>query len=134
MPIKPLEERRKYAREWMAKRRKQWLAENGPCGRCGSTERLEIDHIDPALKTNHRVWSWAKLRRDAELAKCRVLCKKCHTKRHHPTYDPNATRPRKVRLAQKPQERRISVLPSKGLVRGDLADRQAAMRERQPKP
>jgi hypothetical protein len=39
---------------------------------------MEVDHIDPALKVSHRVWSWSPPRRAAELAKCRVLCGVCH--------------------------------------------------------
>lgn len=41
-------------------------------------DNLEVDHIDPDQKISHKVWSWAKPRRDAELAKCQVLCNKCH--------------------------------------------------------
>ena len=48
------------------------------CVRCGSTESLEVDHIDPALKVTHSVWSWSIPRRDIELAKCQVLCTVCH--------------------------------------------------------
>lgn len=29
-------------------------------------------------KINHRVWSWAEARREAELAKCQILCHDCH--------------------------------------------------------
>ena len=60
------------------RRRRAWLAANGPCATCGSTERLEVDHKDPAPKVSHRIWSWSEVRRAAELAKCQVLCRKCH--------------------------------------------------------
>jgi hypothetical protein len=69
---------RRYARYWMKLRRKEWFAANGPCKQCGSAERLELDHIDPATKTTHVVWSWAKARRESELAKCQALCHDCH--------------------------------------------------------
>lgn len=82
MPIVDPEKRRAYARAWMRRRRTEWMDANGPCALCGSRERLELDHIDPALKISHNVWSWAKERREAELAKCRVLCRTCHAKRH----------------------------------------------------
>jgi len=76
------EERRAYLREfqrkWMAKRRKAWLDEHPQCVKCGSSERLEVDHIDPATKVHHCVWSWSQERRDAELEKCQVLCRACH--------------------------------------------------------
>lgn len=73
---------RAYQREWIRQRRARWLAENGPCQFCGSIDRLEVDHIDPALKISHNLWSWSAPRREAELAKCRVLCYSCHKKRH----------------------------------------------------
>lgn len=59
-------------------RRDTWLKENGPCKRCGSIEELQVDHIDPFLKVDHKVWSWSETRRMSELAKCQVLCKPCH--------------------------------------------------------
>lgn len=73
---------RKYQLEWMRKRRAQWFNENGPCRFCGSWEDLELDHINPEQKITHLVWSMAKERREAELAKCRPLCHVCHQKRH----------------------------------------------------
>lgn len=66
-----------YNREWLARRRAEWL-EGRVCARCGSAEKLELDHIDPTKKTGHRIWSWRQERRDAELVKCQVLCKECH--------------------------------------------------------
>jgi hypothetical protein len=54
------------------------------CVRCGSTEDLELDHIDPSTKhsesknTSGLIWSWCTERREAELAKCQILCKSCH--------------------------------------------------------
>jgi 5-methylcytosine-specific restriction endonuclease McrA len=77
MPYRSLALRRRYGRTWLADRRAAWLKEHGPC-RCGSWEQLEVDHIDPAQKVDHRLWSWSKERRDAELAKCQVLCHTCH--------------------------------------------------------
>jgi hypothetical protein len=66
---------------WMKRRRQEWLDANGPCAQCGSSHRLEVDHIDPETKVTHTVWSWAKPRRDAELAKCQVLCHACHAEK-----------------------------------------------------
>lgn len=60
-------------------RRKEWLAQNGPCRKCGSSKRLEVDHIDPMTKVSHRIWTWTEERRNVELAKCQVLCRRCHT-------------------------------------------------------
>jgi len=78
MPIKDLEERRKYQREWQARRRQKWLQENGPCVDCGSWRRLEVDHVDPSTKITHGVWSWSEKRRLEELKKCVVRCYRCH--------------------------------------------------------
>jgi 5-methylcytosine-specific restriction endonuclease McrA len=62
-------------------RRTDWLAKNGPCRKCGSSDRLEVDHINPADKVSHAVWTWSDERRAAELAKCQVLCKPCHLRK-----------------------------------------------------
>lgn len=77
MPYRNIERKRAYQRERVAKVRADWIASNGPCA-CGSTQGLEVDHIDPALKVDHRVWSWSPARRAKELAKCQVLCGRCH--------------------------------------------------------
>jgi hypothetical protein len=69
---------RAYQAGYLAGRRQTWLQENGPCKECGSWERLELDHIDPAEKTTHRVWSLSREDREAELKKCQVLCHDCH--------------------------------------------------------
>lgn len=67
----------KYKREWVAARRAEWMAGKS-CVICGTTQDLEVDHIDPEMKVAHRIWSWAIPRRNAELAKCQVLCKAHH--------------------------------------------------------
>ena len=66
-----------YQRQWMANRRAAYF-EDKSCVRCGSVEELRLDHIDPKEKVSHRIWSWKKERREAELAKCQVLCEPCH--------------------------------------------------------
>jgi hypothetical protein len=72
------EERKKYQRDWVAKRRQQWFSENGPCKHCGSEQNLELHHVDRKTKEHHAVFSWSKIRREAELSKCIVLCRACH--------------------------------------------------------
>lgn len=64
-------------RRWMAKRRATWF-EGKSCTSCGSQTDLELDHIDPSKKVDHKVWSWSDERRKRELAKCQVLCHDCH--------------------------------------------------------
>lgn len=77
MPYKNIENKRKLERERNRARRIEWFNKNGPCS-CGSRERLELDHIDPETKIDHKIWSWSDQRRSEELAKCQVLCYNCH--------------------------------------------------------
>lgn len=77
MPYKNIEQQRACQRASAARNRAEWLAGKS-CARCGSMEQLEVDHIHPAEKVTHRVWSWSRARRLAELTKCQVLCKSCH--------------------------------------------------------
>ena len=71
-------QKRAYQREWKKRRWAEWIESNGPCVACGSAVDLEVDHIDPSKKIDHKVWSWSAVRRNAELAKCQVLCRTCH--------------------------------------------------------
>lgn len=71
------EAKREYQRQWVAKRREDYFADKN-CEECGSTERLELDHKDPKQKVTHRIWSWSRERREAELKKCQILCEGCH--------------------------------------------------------
>ena len=49
------EQKRVYQREWLARRRKAWFDLNGPCIKCGSWDDLELDHINPKDKIDHRI-------------------------------------------------------------------------------
>jgi 5-methylcytosine-specific restriction endonuclease McrA len=71
------EKKREYQRKWMANRRKEYFKDK-KCVKCGSTEYLELDHINPETKETHAIWSWSEERRTKELKKCQVLCEKCH--------------------------------------------------------
>lgn len=55
----------------------------GKCKVCGSTEKLEFDHVDPASKSFHIASNWTRARKDLfqELQKCQLLCKKHHTEK-----------------------------------------------------
>lgn len=78
MPYTDRSQKRKFQREWCARRRAEYIAARGPCCRCGSWDQLEFDHIDRTQKINHRIWGWSKPRLEAELSKCQVLCRPCH--------------------------------------------------------
>ena len=81
MPYKDRRVMREFQREWRAKRRADYF-EDRSCVKCGSTEKLELDHIDPSTKkyNPNRLWSMSDSNPDkmAELSKCQVLCKECH--------------------------------------------------------
>lgn len=77
MPYKDVNAQREYQRRWKAKRRADFFKDKA-CAKCGSSERLELDHVDPKLKVSHSIWSWSEPKRAAELAKCQVLCHSCH--------------------------------------------------------
>lgn len=77
MPYKDPEKQREFQQRWYAARRAEFFAGKS-CKKCGSTEQLRLDHIEPKSKTNHRVWSWSQIRRNIELAKCQILCEPCH--------------------------------------------------------
>lgn len=91
MPMATRERQREYQRKWRADRRAAWLAGKS-CVDCDATNNLEIDHIDPRQKVHHCVWSWSRARREAELAKCRVLCRPCHARRHRSDKTHNTVR------------------------------------------
>ena len=69
-----------YQRQWIAQRRADFFADK-ICVRCGSSEGLELDHIDPSTKISNNIWSWSQVRREAEIAKCQILCADCHTEK-----------------------------------------------------
>lgn len=77
MPYIDKERQREYSRNWVANRRALYFKDK-VCTKCGGTDRLELDHIDPVLKVSHNIWSWSEIRQRAELVKCQILCFKCH--------------------------------------------------------
>lgn len=57
------------------------------CVHCGSAKSLDFHHRDPAMKSfrvSRGVYHVSKERLEAEIAKCDVLCRACHTAHHHP--------------------------------------------------
>lgn len=77
MSITDPEARREYQRQWVAARREEFLRDKC-CVICASTVNLELDHVDPNEKIDHKIWSWSESRRLAELEKCQVLCQVHH--------------------------------------------------------
>lgn len=75
------DKKREYDRLRASNNRAEWIkSQGGKCVKCGSTENLEIDHIDPSTKEYKiaTIWSRRKEVRDYELAKCQILCYGCH--------------------------------------------------------
>jgi len=52
----------------------------GKCVKCGSTQDLQLDHINPETKkfVISQVWSANEEKFRAELSKCQPLCVTCH--------------------------------------------------------
>lgn len=73
---------RQYQRDWINARKKSFLKRMGPCVFCGTSENIEIHHIDPERKGSHRIWSWSRDRILEELKSCVPLCRNCHVKFH----------------------------------------------------
>lgn len=71
------QKKKDYAAKWVADRKKEWFKDK-ICVWCGNNKQLELDHIDPATKIAHSIWSWSLQRREKELVKCQVLCRSCH--------------------------------------------------------
>lgn len=72
---------KEYQKKWLRDRRIKWIQSQGNvCVICNSSQDLEIDHIDPELKSCNvsSLWSRKESVRELELKKCQVLCRKCH--------------------------------------------------------
>jgi 5-methylcytosine-specific restriction endonuclease McrA len=80
VPYKSIQKQREYQRLWMLERRKSVIISlGGKCVNCGSIDSLEIDHLEPSIKTfgvSQLLSSPEYLKR--ELQKCQVLCESCH--------------------------------------------------------
>lgn len=70
MPYKDSEKQKAYDRKYYQENKaairarvsERWARnraaffEGKCCGKCGSTDSLELDHIDPATKDSNRIW------------------------------------------------------------------------------
>ena len=81
-----IDERSEYDRNYKKKRYYETLSESmeklgGKCVKCGATERLEFDHIDPKNKSfciTSRLLMGDREKFQEELDKCQLLCYDCH--------------------------------------------------------
>ena len=78
------QEKFQMKKQRQTKDRLEWLLENigDTCSLCGSTDQLEFDHINPALKTNRcsfRAMGISTL--DEQRDNIQTLCHSCHKKR-----------------------------------------------------
>lgn len=81
MPYKDKEKQKAFQNQWMKQRREQWIADRGPCRKCGGTNGLTVvSRYDDLNKQG--VWSWSDEGRKAILRKCMVLCRTCALERH----------------------------------------------------
>ena len=70
-----------YMRLWRTARKQAFRDSRGnACERCGSTENLELHHRNPDEKLSNKFWAWREQPREEGLAKCDLLCRKCHFK------------------------------------------------------
>jgi 5-methylcytosine-specific restriction endonuclease McrA len=78
------EQKREWARKKRIERRKfiyNYLGSK--CSSCGTTDKLEVDHIDPVTKSNtvSHLLTHSEARLLEELDKCQLLCTPCHKKK-----------------------------------------------------
>lgn len=77
------EHRSNVRRRALKAKRKPWALGllGGKCVRCGTSERLEFDHIDRRSKSfdiSNYLHSHTIDKLGEELSKCQLLCKPCH--------------------------------------------------------
>lgn len=107
-PAKRREYNRNYTREYKRRRREEYLG-GAVCLWCGSTDDIELHHVDPETKIDHRIWTWSRDRLEAELAKCITLCQKCHQDYHYRHNKPSQAE--EVQISTRIEEKLDSILP-----------------------
>lgn len=81
MAYKDKNKQREFQVSWRTARRQAYIdSKGGVCAKCGSSDQLEVDHIDRSLKTMSptKIWSRTEEIRNKELINCQVLCNSCH--------------------------------------------------------
>lgn len=77
-----LSETKRVAQLELWRRNRATFFQDKYCSQCQSTVELELHHVDPAKKVDSTIWNWRQERRAAEIAKCIVLCRSCHSELH----------------------------------------------------
>lgn len=116
LPVKDRVAYNEYMRKYMLARyhrRRAAAVERlgGKCVDCGSTELLEIDHVDPSAKAfdiGRALATWAEDRLRAEIAKCALRCDECHKAKSRVEM---ATRPKRTLSANQVSEIRARYKP-----------------------
>lgn len=89
--MKPADKARWRQRRQTERRPKVLQRLGGECEECGTTETLVAHHVDPESKRIHLSGvelcdsSWETI--EAEMEKCILLCRACHTKHHLTKYE-----------------------------------------------
>lgn len=77
----PREYHKKYSKEYYHTKREELIKLlGGICVKCGSTENLHFDHIDPQSRSFKigRLLNYSSEELAKEVKKCQLLCRKCH--------------------------------------------------------
>lgn len=76
-------ENERHKKLYKCRREEAIEALGGKCSQCGSSNKLEFDHIDPIIKTYHihAVIMYSQELWEKELKKCQLLCISCHAKK-----------------------------------------------------
>lgn len=93
------ERKAKADRERKARRKAEFFSDKS-CKRCGTTNNLVLHHRNPNNKKDHRIWSWKLERRLEEIAKCDVVCDKCHKQIHRELDYPKGSRTSQAKLTE----------------------------------
>lgn len=84
--VMPREYHRNYSRNYYHQKRAEYKTLlGGKCIKCGATEKLQFDHIDPRSRSFRigRLLNYSKAKATEELKKCQLLCEPCHKDKTH---------------------------------------------------
>lgn len=98
-PNMPYKDKQKQAEHLLYVRRTRRIEffSDKECAHCKSKEKLLLHHIDPSTKLGSCIWGWGEKRRREEIAKCIILCTRCHSRLHILERHNDATKPDKIK-------------------------------------